>query len=79
MKGSLLAVAAAAVMIAGVSVGAVALGNSLEGPDRAPVIHGSSDQTISPTASPPGVSPTPRPGYPISRWRELQEAKEAAR
>lgn len=79
MKRSLFAVAAATVLIAGVSVGAVALGNHLEGPDQTPVIHGSADQTISPTASPPSVTPTPRPGYPIARWRHLQRAKEEAR
>lgn len=72
MKRELLAVLATAVVVAGVAVGAVALSNTLEGSDPAPTVRDSSEQTIVPT-------PAQRAGYPVSRWRELQAAKETAR
>jgi len=71
MKRSLLASLAAAVLAAGASIGAVALSNNIKDDGRVPTISGSSDQTIVPNAEPSG--------YPISRWRELQEAKGNAK
>jgi len=49
--------------------------NMQEQADPSPVIHGSVDITIAPTP----MSPAPDralPGYPIDRWRQLQEASK---
>ena len=71
MKRELVAALAAAGAVAVTAVVAVAMSNQLAGrPDETPVVV----STVHPPSTPPGPPVPQRQGYPIERWRKLQEA-----